>query len=92
MTGQPFGGPLTLASCSNAVLSQVGSTFLDLGIPDDDDELSDAPPTELESQPAGKDMGKAASNGAKGGKASEGSGAASEKAATKGSKQAAKKA
>ncbi|KAG9091054.1 pre-mRNA-splicing factor 8 [Ceratobasidium sp. 370] len=92
MTGQPFGGPLTLASCTNTVLSQVGSTFLDLGVPDDDDEVSDAPPTEPESQTASKGRGKAASKGAEGGKASEGSGAASEKAATKGSKQAAKKA
>ncbi|KAG9085766.1 hypothetical protein FRC06_003459, partial [Ceratobasidium sp. 370] len=91
-TGQPFGGLLTLASHSNTVLSRVGSAFLDLGVPDDDNKLSDAPPTELESQPAGKGKGKAASKGAKGGKVSEGGSAASEKAATKGSKQAAKKA
>ncbi|KAG8720569.1 hypothetical protein FRC08_018846 [Ceratobasidium sp. 394] len=91
--GQPFGGPVALTSRSSAVLSRVGSAFLDLGVPDDDEEeLSEASTEPEESQPvtAGKGKRKAPTGkGAKGGKAGGDGGAAASK---KGGKQGTKKA
>ncbi|KAG9080774.1 hypothetical protein FS749_007896 [Ceratobasidium sp. UAMH 11750] len=92
--GQPFGGQVALVTGSSAVLSRVGSVFLNLGAPDDDDEeLSEDPLTEPESQPAtttGKGKGKATtSKGAKGGKASQGGGVAGKKGGKQGTKKAA---
>ncbi|KAG8706163.1 hypothetical protein FRC08_001228 [Ceratobasidium sp. 394] len=90
---RPFGGSVALVTGSSAVLSQVGSVFLNLGAPDnDDEELSEDPLTEPEPQPAttaGKGKRKAmTSKGAKGGKANEGGGAASKKGGKQGTKKA----
>ncbi|KAG9079877.1 hypothetical protein FRC06_007355, partial [Ceratobasidium sp. 370] len=89
---QPFGGPLAPGSCSGVVLSRVGSAFLDLGTPNDD-ELSDPPPVDPEPEADTRGKGKAnvtAGKGAKGGKAGEGSSAAS-KATGKGANNGTKK-
>ncbi|KAG8699442.1 hypothetical protein FRC08_005304 [Ceratobasidium sp. 394] len=91
--GQPFGGLVTLTSRSSAVLSRVGSAFLDLGVPnDDEEELSKASTKPEESQPVTVGKGKCKAptgKGAKGGKASGDGGAAASK---KGGKQGTKKA